>query len=175
MMKQSEVLKADDRELVDRLKTNPANVAAQLVALTQISDWARVQHRDNFDNYLIAAAELLTRTPTVATDEPSIFDLLEPLSKALIEVGGPDICGNFARGTGGVDIADIVEAVAGKAVATDEDDVLAVGEAAYRQGYDDGAADAMSGNVCGVNIAEGWDAYRDTFARAAISAMAHQP
>lgn len=46
------------------------------------------------------------------------------------------------------------------------DEMLNVGEEAYRQGYSDGAADALSGNVCGVNIAEGWDAYSDTFAAA---------
>ena len=43
---------------------------------------------------------------------PSIFDLLEPLASKLLECGGPDIRGGFARGTGGVDIDYIVEAIA---------------------------------------------------------------
>jgi hypothetical protein len=51
------------RERIERLKSEPSNVAAQLLALTQISDCARVQHRDNFDGYLIAAAELLNTEP----------------------------------------------------------------------------------------------------------------
>lgn len=44
--------------------------------------------------------------------EPSIFDLLEPLSAALLECGGPDIRCGFARGTGGVDMPFIIAALA---------------------------------------------------------------
>jgi hypothetical protein len=43
---------------------------------------------------------------------PSIFDLLEPLSAALLENGGPDIRTGFARATGGADIPYLVEAIA---------------------------------------------------------------
>ena len=49
-----------------------------------------------------------------ALSAPSIFDLLEPLGKALVERGGPDIRGGFARGTGGVDIPFIVETLAAR-------------------------------------------------------------
>jgi hypothetical protein len=40
-----------------------------------------------------------------------IFDLLEPLSAALVETGGPDLRTGFARATGGVDIPFIIEAL----------------------------------------------------------------
>jgi hypothetical protein len=56
----------------------------------------------------------MTRTSspeTPVSDDERIFDLLEPLSKALIEAGGPNIRGGFARATGGVDIPFIVEAL----------------------------------------------------------------
>jgi hypothetical protein len=43
---------------------------------------------------------------------PSIFDLLEPLSAALLENGGPDIRTGFARATGGADIPYLVAAIA---------------------------------------------------------------
>jgi hypothetical protein len=43
---------------------------------------------------------------------PSIFDLLEPLSEALLENGGPDIRTGFARATGGADIPYLVVAIA---------------------------------------------------------------
>jgi hypothetical protein len=48
---------------------------------------------------------------TTPEREPSIFDLLEPLSAKLVENGGPDIRGGFARGTGGADLPFIIEAI----------------------------------------------------------------
>ena len=51
--------------------------------------------------------------------------------------------------------------------------VTEAGEAAYRQGYEDGATDAVAGEISGVNIAEGWDAYSDKFALAMKKEIDH--
>jgi hypothetical protein len=91
----AEETRLKDREFIDRLKSKPQNVARQLVALTQISDWARVQHRDNFDGYLIAAAELLASpSPSTVTDEglverPYGLSLKEALLQAEEALGRP--------------------------------------------------------------------------------------
>jgi hypothetical protein len=56
------------------------------------------------------AIEKLDRALTASPKgQPSIFDLLEPLSKALLDNGGPDIRGGFARKTGGVDLPWIIQ------------------------------------------------------------------
>jgi hypothetical protein len=65
---------------------------------------------DNSSAWRWLKEHLRTPSPeTPVSGDERIFDLLEPLSKALIEAGGPNIRAGFARATGGVDIPFIVE------------------------------------------------------------------